>query len=113
MKRLLLIASFIISSTIVAQAQTTRPTTTEQPGVQLRFYPNPATSVVTFDFVKGYEKGYSLQVFNFLGRRVHKSDNVQQKTSITLSDFSRGIYIYQLVDRKGNVVESGKFQVSR
>lgn len=111
MKRLLLITSFIVFSTIVTQAQT-RPAT-EQPGVQLRFYPNPATSVVTFDFVKGYDKGYSLHVYNFLGRRVHETRNIQQKTSITLNDFSRGIYIYQLVDRSGKVVESGKFQVSR
>jgi hypothetical protein len=81
--------------------------------VQLRFYPNPATSVVTFDFVKGYDKGYSLQVYNFLGRRVHESKNVLQRTSITLTDYSRGIYIYQLVDRNGRIVESGKFQVSR
>lgn len=112
MKRLLLITSFIIFTTIVAQAQT-KPNPTEQPGVQLRFYPNPATSVVTFDFLKGYDKGYSLQVYNFLGRRVHESKNVLQRTSITLNDYSRGIYIYQLVDRNGKIVQSGKFQVSR
>ncbi len=111
MKRILLITSFIIFTTIAAQGQT-RPVT-EQPTVQLRFFPNPATSVVTFDFLKGYEKGYALQVYNFLGRRVHESKNIPQRTSITLTDYSRGIYIYQLVDRNGKVVESGKFQVSR
>ena len=111
MKRLVLITSLILFTTIVTQAQT-KPVT-EQPGVQLRFYPNPATSVVTFDFLKGYEKGYSLHVYNFLGRRVHETRNVPPKTSVTLTDFSRGIYIYQLVDRNGKVVQSGKFQVSR
>lgn len=85
----------------------------EQPAVQLRFYPNPATSVVTFDFLKGYDKGFSLQVFNFLGRRVHEAKNIPQKTSITLNGYSRGIYIYQLLDRNGKIIESGKFQVSR
>ena len=112
MKKLLLITSLIVFTTIAAQGQQTRPTV-EQPAVQLRFYPNPATSVVTFDFVKGYDKGYVLQVYNFLGRRVHESKNIPQKTSITLTDFSRGIYIYQLVDRTGKIIESGKFQVSR
>jgi hypothetical protein len=112
LKRFLLIASFIVTTCIAAQAQT-RPVNDKQPTVQLRFYPNPATSVVTFDFIKGYETGYALQVYNFLGRRVHESKNIPQKTSIQLTDYSRGIYIYQLVDRNGKVVESGKFQVSR
>jgi hypothetical protein len=111
LKRLVLITSLILFTTVVTQAQT-RPVN-EQPGVQLRFYPNPATSVVTFDFMKGYDKGYTLHVYNFLGRRVHESKNIPQRTSITLTDYSRGIYIYQLVDRNGKVVESGKFQVSR
>jgi len=30
---------------------------------------------------------------------------------ITLSDLFRGIYIYQLRDRTGQILESGKFQI--
>jgi hypothetical protein len=32
---------------------------------------------------------------------------------INLSDFPRGVYVYQLRDKTGRIVESGKFQVSK
>lgn len=80
----------------------------------MRFYPNPAVSVVTFDFQKGFEKGYSLQVYNFpQGKKVYEAKNMAQRTTINLAEFNRGMYIYQLRDRNGRMVESGKFQVSR
>jgi hypothetical protein len=79
----------------------------------LRFYPNPATSVITFDFQKAYYKGYSLQIYNFLGRKMYEQMNLPDHTTINLTDFTRGVYIYQLRDKTGNIVETGKFQVSK
>jgi hypothetical protein len=79
----------------------------------LRFYPNPATSFVTFDFQHGFDKGYSIQVFSFLGKKMYESSNINNRTTLTLSDYNRGIYIYQLRDKTGKLVESGKFQVSK
>jgi hypothetical protein len=79
----------------------------------MRFYPNPATTVVTFDFVKGYEKGYSIQIYNSLGRVMYESPNLAPKTTIDLTNYSRGVYIYQLRDKTGKMLESGKFQVSK
>ena len=113
MKRFLTILSIILLSAQFAEAQTSRnpiPGTTEK---ILKFYPNPATTVITFDFVKSYEKGYLLQVFNFLGKPVFESPNLPVKTSVNLSDFTRGVYIYQLRNQTGKIVESGKFQVSK
>ena len=86
-------------------------------GVQVpivRFYPNPATSVINFDFQKAHEQGYSIQIFNaILGRKMYDQSNIAERTIINLSDFTRGIYIYQLRDRSGKIVESGKFQVAK
>lgn len=79
----------------------------------LRFYPNPATSVINFDFQRNLEKGFSIQLFNFLGKKVYEATNLSQKTSINLSDYNRGVYIYQLFDKTGKLIESGKFQVSK
>lgn len=79
----------------------------------MKFYPNPATSIITFDFQKGYDKGYSLQVFNFLGKQVYENKNVTPKTTIDLAAYNHGIYIYQMRDRTGKIVESGKFSVSK
>ncbi len=82
-------------------------------GPYLRFYPNPATTAVTFDFQKNYEKGYSIQIFSFLGKKMYEANNLSQRTIINLTEFNRGVYIYQLFDKHGKMIESGKFQVSR
>lgn len=79
----------------------------------IKFYPNPATSVINFDFQKNYDKSYNFQIFSFVGKKVFELNNVTPKTIVNLSDFYRGIYIFQLRDRNGKVIDSGKFQVSR
>ncbi len=110
LKRLLLISSIILLTAIQSQGQA--PSTDASDRI-IRFYPNPAISSITFDFQKNYEKGYAIQVFNFLGKQVEEVKNVNQKTTIDLADFIRGVYIYQLRDRNQKIVESGKFQVSK
>ena len=80
----------------------------------VHFYPNPATSIITFDdFSKKYDKSYTIQLFNFLGRKVYEFSLADQKNVVILSDFFRGIYIFQLRDASGKIVESGKFQVNK
>jgi len=79
----------------------------------VHLYPNPATSYITFDLDKGFDKGYSLEVYSFLGRKMFETANFNQKTTLNLTDFGRGVYIYQLHDRSGKMIESGKFQVSK
>jgi hypothetical protein len=80
----------------------------------LRFYPNPASSFITFeDILKKYDKNYSIQVFNFLGKKVYEFNLGDQKNIVNVSDFFRGIYIFQLRDPTGKIVESGKFQVTK
>jgi hypothetical protein len=77
----------------------------------LKFYPNPATSIINFEFAKDLEKGYTLQIFNFIGKKVFEVNSISQKNIIPLSEFYRGVYIFQLRDKSGRVLESGKFQV--
>ena len=110
MKRLLLI--FLIAVNVnTAQAQA-RTAAASDPIV--RFYPNPATSFITFDFQKAFEAGHSIQIYNFpQGKKVYEAKNMSQRTIINLSDYNRGVYIYQLHDVSGRMVASGKFQVSR
>ena len=112
MKRLLLITFLILSITAASLGQG-KSSPLADVGPIVRFYPNPATTFVTFDLQKTYDKGYSIQVFNFLGRKMYEATSVNQSTRLNLTDFNRGVYIYQLRDRSGKVVESGKFQVSK
>jgi hypothetical protein len=114
LKKFLLIVSILIVTTY-SQAQSKIALTAV--GIQtsiLRFYPNPATTAITFDFQRLYEKGYSIQIYNaVLGRKVIEQLNINNKTTIDLSNFTRGVYVYQLFDRNGKLVETGKFQVSK
>ncbi len=76
------------------------------------FYPNPATSYINFTFEKTIDKNYTLQVYNFLGRKMSESRITEPKITINLDDnYFRGLYIYQLRDKDGRIIESGKFQV--
>ncbi len=110
MKRLLLL-TFIVFAATFANGQSRSGAAAEP---VLKFYPNPATSNVTFDFQTAYETGHSLQIYNFpQGKKVYEAKNMAQRTTINLNEYSRGVYIYQLRDRSGRMIESGKFQVSR
>ena len=112
MKKILLISSIILLTASFSLGQS-RSLNVDGGGSIVRFYPNPATSLINFDFAKTPEKGYTLQLFSFLGKKMSEVNHLSQHTRINLSDFSRGVYIYQLFDRTGKLVESGKFQVSK
>jgi hypothetical protein len=77
----------------------------------IKFYPNPASTAINFDFQRGYDKSYTLQIYNFIGKKVYETKNLTSRNIINLSDFFRGIYFFQLRDKSGLLVESGKFQI--
>ena len=78
------------------------------------FYPNPATSYINFTFDKTVDKTYTLQVYNFIGRKMNDIRISDSKLTINLDDnYFRGLYVYQLRDQSGRIVESGKFQVNK
>jgi hypothetical protein len=77
----------------------------------MKFYPNPATSAISFDFQRNYESNYSILIFNFMGKKVYEVKNTAPRININLDDFYRGIYVFQLRDKNGLILETGKFQV--
>lgn len=80
----------------------------------IKCYPNPATSVINFEFPKNIDKSYVLQIYSFVGKQMMEVAVSGNKLSLPLNnDFYRGIYIFQLRDKSGKIVESGKFQVVR
>jgi hypothetical protein len=104
--------STILLLSISAKSQDRNPGQEPTPTV-VKFYPNPASSIITFDFQSGYDKSLNLQIFNFIGKKVQEINNVTPRTIVNLNDFYRGMYIFQLKDKNGKVVDSGKFQVSK
>jgi hypothetical protein len=113
LKRILLIFFIVLSTNLVLKAQDSRGPVPDPGSLVLKLYPNPASTYITFDLQKGYQKGMSITVFNFLGKKMVETPNVTEKTTLQLNDFNRGVYIYYLSDPRGKVVETGKFQVSK
>ena len=112
LKKLLPIVSIILLTAIQSRGQS-RTLPQDVADRIVKFYPNPATSFITFDLQKSTEKGYDIQVYNFLGKVVYEQKNISPRTTINLNDYNRGVYIYQLRERDGKIIESGKFQVSK
>ncbi len=107
------ILSIILLTSIQAKTQNR---TNPSPDPVVKFYPNPAVTQITFDFQNGYEKdkAYSFQIFSFIGKKVYEQNILTApKTVVNLADFFRGVYIFQIRDKNGKIVESGKFQVAK
>ena len=65
----------------------------------IKVYPTPAYTAINFDFQRGYDKTFSLQLYNFMGKKVYEIKTASQRFNLPLSDFYRGIYVYQLRDK--------------
>lgn len=113
LKRIFYIFIFIAGLSFSSNAQV-KPTYTPNDVIKtIKFYPNPAESFINFEFTKTYEKGYTLYIFNFIGKKIIELKITDKKVTIPLTDVYRGVYVFQLRDDKGNIVDSGKFQVSK
>jgi len=111
LKRIFYIFIFIAGFHLSSTAQV-KSTFINDEGVQtVKFYPNPASSFINFEFTKVYNKSYSLLIYNFIGKKMTELKPTDQKITVPLTEYYRGVYIFQLRDAQGNVVESGKFQV--
>ena len=114
MKQITFILILIIGINFTSFAQ--NRTFSDEVGVSTKYiksYPNPAAALVNFEFQKGYNRNLSIQVLNSIGKKMFEAKNIPSLLSINLKEekFYRGIYIYQLIDKNGIIVESGKILV--
>ena len=101
----------MLGLTLTCLAQTKPAATAENFGKIIKFYPNPATTAINFEFLSDFNKTFSLQLYNFMGKKVYETVPNSPAMYLSLDDFFRGVYIYQLRDKFGKIVDSGKFQV--
>ena len=103
----------MVGFTVGAAAQLGKPMVINDQQVKfIHFYPNPAVTTINFEFQKNIDnKISSFQIYNFIGKKVYDTRAITPKINIPLTDYSRGVYIYQLRDNTGQIIESGKFQV--
>ena len=111
MKRIFYIFLFIAGFHYSSAAQVKSTFINDEAVKTVKFYPNPASSFINFEFTKFYNKSYTLLIYNFIGKKMTELKPTDQKITVALTEYYRGVYIFQLRDAQGNVVESGKFQV--
>lgn len=112
MKQFFYFIIFIIGVNFTSFSQTKTATTAGNSTEKLiKLYPAPASTVINFDFQNGYDKSLSFQVYNFTGKKVYELKNPPQKIVLSLTEYSRGFYFYQLRDKNGRFVETGRFLV--
>jgi len=113
MKNFTLIILLVILSSAKGFAQAENKGIVQAQAKMVRFFPNPATSLINFEFQNTADDTYTFQVFNFLGKKVADLTKINTRTQVDLTNYTRGFYIFQLKDRNGKVIESGKFQVEK
>lgn len=80
----------------------------------VKLYPNPAVAYINFELKDNSRRTLTLQIYNgILGKKMYENKISGDRFTLNLNDFSRGLYIYHLVDLNGKILESGKFQVSK
>lgn len=100
---------FILLFAVQTKSQTRPAPSPGSETVAIKLYPNPAISQITFDFQNGFDKNYMFQIYNFIGKKVYEQRSASPKTVVDVSDFYRGVYIYQVRDLTGKVINSGRF----
>ncbi|MEO7265918.1 MAG: T9SS type A sorting domain-containing protein [Ferruginibacter sp.] len=112
MKKIIFILTIIIGINFTSFAQNKLPADNVSSAQKLiNFYPNPASSVINFDFQRGYEKSFTIEVYSSLGKLMYDNKSLPSRLNLNLDSFYRGIYYFLLRDKNGVIVETGKFQV--
>ncbi|WP_460557585.1 T9SS type A sorting domain-containing protein [Ferruginibacter profundus] len=111
MKQIFYIFILIIGLNFTSSAQNKTSAQDDNAAKLIKLYPIPATTAINFDFVSGYDKSFSFEIYNFTGKKVYELKSPPQKINLPLTDYTRGFYYYQLHDKNGRLIETQRFLV--
>ena len=115
LKKIILVAAFAFAVVAIQSYTTVNNAGLVQTKI-VKCYPNPAISFVNFELTNNnnLSKNYTLDVYSFTGKKMYSTTISSEKITLTLSnDFYRGIYVYQIRNKSGKILETGKFQVTK
>ncbi len=78
---------------------------------EVRTYPNPAKTIIYFDFKKKLEGAYLIKVYSTLGNYINEMmiTDSKKELSIDIKNYLDGIYLFSIQDKVGTIISSGKF----
>ena len=77
----------------------------------LKVYPNPAKDVINFSIEGNVAK--TISIMDITGRNIEVVNMTSNDTQININNYNNGIYLYQIKSEGGQVIKSGKFNVSK
>ncbi|HTB32327.1 MAG TPA: C10 family peptidase, partial [Bacteroidia bacterium] len=78
--------------------------------LDINVYPNPSHGMFTFEIPNNLQNG-QLKVYNTIGQEVYSSLVSQGNFLINLGNQSAGMYLYRLLNQKGEPVSTGKLML--
>ena len=75
--------------------------------------PNPATSEATFQLNNMLPGTYTLRMFDMNGQSVLSKQLSSDRENVSLQSLSNGMYLYKVIDAKGQVMGTGKLMKVR
>lgn len=82
----------------------------EQPGQNIKLYPNPASDCITFEWETSENPNGKLEIYNAVGSLMKIHNITTKKHIIKINDLTAGIYFYRLKE-ENNDVATGSFVV--
>nr|NQU92829.1 T9SS type A sorting domain-containing protein [Bacteroidota bacterium] len=79
----------------------------QKPDVKVKIYPNPAGENV-FISITPEKAGAQLEITDINGRSLHTENISNTESCIDLSGYSKGVYIFNIYDSNGMLLESKK-----
>lgn len=79
-------------------------------GNSLKVFPNPVSDVLNFEM--DYNKAATAVIMDITGRKIATESFELGKASLNVSNYNKGIYLYQVTNEEGKVIKAGKFTVN-
>jgi len=76
--------------------------------IKVEVFPNPASDVIN---INGVQQNTMLVIFDSNGKLMTNKLLNTSKNTLHISDYSNGMYFYQILDMKGQTIDKGKFSV--
>jgi hypothetical protein len=82
------------------------------PATQINVYPNPASTEVNFA-ITGNDMAQHADIYDITGKKINTYSIMNNLAAISTVNYAPGLYFYQVYDKSGALMKTGKFSVSR
>ena len=67
----------------------------------INLYPNPSSGIVNIEF-SDLNESYHLVVRNTIGQKILELNNLQEKSTVSLEAYEKGVYIFEIISQKNS-----------